>query len=170
MDAVIVYESAWGNTKIIAEAVAEGLVSAIDVGMILDVSFAPPADTITADLLVLGAPTHAFGLSRPQTREEAARRGGHPGDTGLREWIGAAGDLHLPVAVFDTHVRHPNLPGAASKKAAKLLRSHGASLLAKPESFYVEGYEGPVLPGEIERARKWGAELAQRLPESSRVA
>ncbi|EXF24700.1 flavodoxin [Nesterenkonia sp. AN1] len=170
MDAVIVYESAWGNTKIIAEAVAEGLVSAIDVGMILDVSFAPPADTITADLLVLGAPTHAFGLSRPQTREEAARRGGHPGDTGIREWIGAAGDLHLPVAVFDTHVRHPNLPGAASKKAAKLLRSHGASLLAKPESFYVEGYEGPVLPGEIDRARKWGAELAQRLPESSRVA
>lgn len=170
MDAVIVYESAWGNTKIIAEAVAEGLVSAIDVGMILDVSFAPPADTITADLLVLGAPTHAFGLSRPQTREEAARRGGHPGDTGLREWIGAAGDLHLPVAVFDTHVRHPNLPGAASKKAAKLLRSHGASLLVKPESFYVEGYEGPVLPGEIDRARKWGAELAQRLPESSRAA
>ncbi|MGJ9404819.1 flavodoxin family protein [Nesterenkonia aurantiaca] len=170
MDAVIVYESAWGNTKIIAEAVAEGLVSAIDVGMILDVSFAPPADTITADLLVLGAPTHAFGLSRPQTREEAARRGGHPGDTGIREWIGAAGDLHLPVAVFDTHVRHPNLPGAASKKAAKLLRSHGASLLAKPESFYVEGYEGPVLPGEIDRARRWGAELAQRLPESSRVA
>lgn len=170
MDAVIVYESAWGNTKIIAEAVAEGLVSALDVGMILDVSFAPPADTITADLLVLGAPTHAFGLSRPQTREEAARRGGHPGDIGVREWIGAAGDLHLPVAVFDTHVRHPNLPGTASKKAAKLLRSHGASLVAKPESFYVEGYEGPVLPGEIDRARKWGAELAQRLPQSSRVA
>ncbi|MBO0595784.1 flavodoxin family protein [Nesterenkonia sp. E16_7] len=166
MDVVIVYESAWGNTKIIAEAVADGLAATIDVGTILEVGSAPPADTVTADLLIVGAPTHAFGLSRPQTREEAARRGGHPGDTGIREWIGAAGDIHLPVAVFDTHVRRPNLPGAASKKAAKLLRSHGASLLAKPESFYVGGYEGPVLPGEIDRATRWGAELAGRLPES----
>ncbi|PRZ16086.1 flavodoxin family protein [Nesterenkonia sandarakina] len=170
MDAVIVYESAWGNTKVIAEAVADGLAATLDVGMVLDVSFAPPADTVTADLLVVGAPTHAFGLSRPQTRRDAANRGGHPGGTGVREWISAAGDVHLPVAVFDTHVRHPNLPGAASKKAAKLLRSHGASLLAKPESFYVEGYEGPVLSGEIDRATRWGAELAQLLPENSRGA
>jgi hypothetical protein len=170
MDAVIIYESAWGNTKVIAEAVAKGLADSLDVGMVLDVSSAPPADTVTADLLVVGAPTHAFGLSRPQTREEAARRGGQPGNTGLREWINAAGDVHLPVAVFDTHVRRPNLPGAASKKAAKLLRSHGATLLAKPESFYVDGYEGPVLPGEIRRATRWGADLARLLPEASRGA
>lgn len=170
MDAVIVYESAWGNTKIIAEAVAEGLAATVDVGKILDVGSAAPFERREADLLVLGAPTHAFGLSRPQTREEAARRGGHPGDLGVLEWIGAAGELNLPVAVFDTHVRRPNLPGTASKKAAKLLRSHGARLLVKPESFYVAGYEGPVLPGEIDRATKWGAELARLLPERSRAA
>ncbi|RJN33141.1 flavodoxin family protein [Nesterenkonia natronophila] len=170
MDAVIVYESAWGNTKAIAEAVAEGIAATIDVGMVLDVNSAPPADSVAADLLVVGAPTHAFGLSRPQTREEASRRGGHPGDIGLREWINTAEGLRLPVAVFDTHVRRPNLPGAASNKAAKLLRRRGASLVAKPESFYVDGYEGPVLPGEIDRATKWGVELARLLPQSSRGA
>jgi len=170
MHAVIVYESAWGNTKSVAEAVAAGLAlgTAVDV-QVLDVDAAPPADTLDADLLVLGAPTHAFGLSRPQTREDATRRGGHPGGTGLREWIDSAGTIHPPVAVFDTHVRHPNLPGTASKKAAKLLRRRHAPLLLDPESFYVDGYEGPLLPGEVDRARSWGSQLLGQVSEGSRA-
>lgn len=171
MDAVIVYESAWGNTKAVAEAVAAGLGTQADVDVtVVGVSEAQPAGALRTDLLVVGAPTHAFGLSRPRTREDAARRGGHPGDAGLREWIEAAGEIHWPAAAFDTHVRHPNLPGAASKKAAKLLRRHGATLLVEPESFFVDGYEGPLLPGELDRARSWGTDLADRLSKgASRV-
>lgn len=170
MHAVIVYESAWGNTKSVAEAVAAGLAldTAVEVQLV-DIDSAPPADTVDADLLVLGAPTHAFGLSRPQTREDAARRGGHPGSIGLREWLEAAGTIRPPVAVFDTHVRHPNLPGTASKKAAKFLRRHHATLLLEPESFYVDGYEGPLLPGELDRARSWGSQLLAELSAGSRT-
>lgn len=169
MTVLIVYESAWGNTKAVAEAVSAGLAEASDVE-VLGVDAAPALAGLQVELLVVGAPTHAFGLSRPETREDAVRRGGHPGATGLREWIGAAGgDLRLSVAAFDTHVRHPNLPGTASKKMAKALRGLGCTLVAKPESFYVDGYEGPVVPGELERARAWGARLAGLLPEVSRA-
>lgn len=166
MDAAIIYETAWGNTKAIAEAVAEGLSSWLDVN-ILNVAAAPPAETLRSHLLVVGAPTHAFGLSRPQTREDAQRRGGSPPGIGLREWIEQADHVRLPVAAFDTHVLHPKLPGAASRTAAKLLHRRGATLLAAPESFYVEGYQGPIVPGEIERARTWGKDVAARLPEAT---
>lgn len=167
MDAVIVYESAWGNTRSVAEAIAKGMSKRLAVE-IVDVDSAPPAGNMQVELLVVGAPTHAFGMSRPQTREDAARRGGHPGALGLREWIDSAGEgLTLSVAAFDTHVRHPNLPGAASKKAAKALRRAGCTLVAEPESFYVDGYEGPLLDGELERARAWGAQLAELLPENA---
>ncbi|WP_152190059.1 flavodoxin family protein [Georgenia satyanarayanai] len=169
MDAVIVYESMWGNTKAVAEAIAAGLSPHLQVEA-LEVGSAPSASSLDVALLVVGGPTHAFGMSRPQTREDAARRGGHPGGTGIREWIESAGDgLSLSVAAFDTHARHPNLPGAASKKAAKALRRAGCTLVAQPESFYVEGQEGPLLPGELDRARTWGEHLAGLLPESSRV-
>jgi len=166
MDAAIIYETAWGNTKAIAAAVGEGLSSWLDVN-ILNVATAPPAETLRSHLLIVGAPTHAFGLSRPQTREDAGRRGGDPPAIGLREWIEAAGHVRLPVAAFDTHVLHPKLPGAASRTAAKLLRRRGATLLTAPETFYVEGYQGPIVSGEVERAHTWGKDLAARLPEAT---
>ncbi|HLS26907.1 MAG TPA: flavodoxin/nitric oxide synthase [Beutenbergiaceae bacterium] len=166
MDAAIIYETAWGNTKAIAAAVGEGLSSWLDVN-ILNVATAPPAETLRSHLLIVGAPTHAFGLSRPQTREDAGRRGGDPPAIGLREWIEAADHVRLPVAAFDTHVLHPKLPGAASRTAAKLLRRRGATLLTAPETFYVEGYQGPIVSGEVERARTWGKDLAARLPEAT---
>lgn len=68
--------------------------------------------------------------------------------------------VHLPVAAFDTHVRHPNLPGAAGRKAAKRLTRMGCTLVAPPVSFWVEDYAGPLLPGELDRARDWGSALA----------
>lgn len=162
MRTLVVYESMWGNTRTVAEAVADGLRGAGEVDVV-SVTGAPPLDTLDPDLLVVGAPTHAFGLSRPQTREDAARRGaGGLAQPGVREWIEAAPTVRLRVATFDTHVRRPNLPGSASRTAAKLLRRLGAELAARPESFYVHGYEGPVLDGELDRARAWGADLAHQ--------
>ncbi|HMT49888.1 MAG TPA: hypothetical protein PKC36_07055 [Dietzia sp.] len=111
------------------------------------------------DLLVVGAPTHAFGLSREGTREDAHRRGGGLITSGVREWLDAAGRASLDGATFDTHVRHPDLPGHAGRKIARRPRKFGCRLAADPETFYVDGYEGPLLPGELDRAREWGARL-----------
>lgn len=164
MEAVVVYESAWGNTKAVAEAVSDGLGERLRTELFA-VGFAPPAHELDVELLVVGGPTHALGMSRPGTRADAATRGGQPLDLGIRAWLASSGPLRLRVAAFDTHVRRPNLPGAASKKAAKQLRRLGAELMAAPESFWVERAEGPLLPGELDRARAWGAELAGLLPQ-----
>ena len=72
---LVVYESAWGNTRQIAEAIGDGF-GAGATSTVVPVASAPPLDQVHADLLVVGAPTHAFGLSRPGTREDAHERGG----------------------------------------------------------------------------------------------
>lgn len=163
MHAIVVHESAWGNTRAVAEAIAAGLGAHLTTEVVA-VGDAPPLPELRVDLLVVGAPTQAFGLSRPSTREDAHRRGGRQLATGVREWL-AEGSAQLMVATFDTHVRHPNLPGHAGHGAARKLKRMGCTVLAEPETFYVEDYEGPLLPGELDRAREWGGELGRRLAE-----
>ncbi|OAV59897.1 flavodoxin family protein [Enteractinococcus helveticum] len=162
MQALIVYESAWGNTKDIAQAIGQGL-SEEDIHLQLSaVQDAPALQQVAVDLLVVGAPTHAFGLSRESTREDAHHRGGALISSGVREWLDT-GPVALTVATFDTHVRHPNLPGHASRKIAKKLKKLGCTVLTDPESFNVDDYDGPLSPGEHDRARAWGHELGRRL-------
>jgi len=161
MKALIVYESAWGNTKAVAEAIAEGLADEITYEL-TPVGEALRLDQVEPDVLIVGAPTQAFGLSRQVTRDEAHQRGGQLVEFGVREWLESP-SVTLRVATFDTHVRHPNLPGYAGRKAAKKLKKLGCTLIAKPESFFVADYEGPLLDGELDRARSWGQELSSLL-------
>lgn len=161
MNAIVVHESAWGNTQAVAEAIAAGLDRYLTTEVVA-VGDAPSLQDLSVDLLVVGAPTQAFGLSRPSTREDAHRRGGRMLAMGVREWM-ADGRAGLTVATFDTHVRHPNLPGHAGQGAAKKLKKMGCTVLADPETFYVADYEGPLLPGELDRAREWGEELGRLL-------
>jgi hypothetical protein len=159
----VVHESIFGNTRHVAEAVADGLRTAMDVDVhqVTDSPLVPDS----VDLLVVGGPTHAFGMSRPSTREDAAQRSGGAvavAGTGLREWLEAMtfGGPAPAAAAFDTKVNHPKLPGSAAKKAAKRLRRLGCAEAAGPETFWVEGTEGPLADGELDRARRWGSELA----------
>src|SRR5690606_3876637 len=156
MRTLIVYESAWGNTRAVAEDVAEGMAGDVAPPEVVGVEAAPPLDGLQVELLVVGAPTHAFGLSREGTREDAHKRGGDLLTTGVRDWLGAATGAGLGAATFDTHVSHTVLPGRASRSAAKKLKRLGCQLVVGPESFYVDDYGGPLLPGELERARAWG--------------
>ncbi len=169
----IVYESLFGNTEAVARAVAEGLGTAgsVTVEEVNDASASRP----DVDLLVVGGPTHAFGLSRESTRSDGAQKAGRtlPADTiGLREWLDAMPERETTAgfAAFDTRVRHPRLPGSAAKKAAKRLRQRGWSEAARPESFWVEGTQGPLLDGELERARAWGRALVEgRIDDTASV-
>jgi hypothetical protein len=163
MGAIVVYESMFGNTEAVARAVAEGIASVMPVELI-EVNSAPPLATMSTDLLVVGGPTHAFGLSRPNTRADAKQRGARDEAStgqGIREWLEATESAPLRVATFDTHVKKPNLPGRASHAAERRLHRMGCEILTKGMSFYVDGYDGPMYPGEVERAREWGAEVAQ---------
>lgn len=161
MEALIVYESAWGNTRFVADEISDGL-SGQAVVEVVPVHEAPRLADLTVDLLIVGAPTHAFGLSREGTREEAHNRGGELIPSGVREWLDASGPASLAVATFDTHIRHPDLPGHAGKSIARKLKKLGCRLIEDPATFYVDGYEGPLLPGELDKARDWGERLAKR--------
>lgn len=157
------YESTYGNTFEVATAVAEGIRRVMPVDVV-EVGHVQPAEKLgLVDLLVVGAPTHAFGLSRPATRAEAARRSGRSVvslERGMREWLDQAWPLTVPATAFDTHTVDPNLPGHAGRALDRRLRSLGCRLLARSESFQVHGYEGPLCDGELDRARAWGAHVA----------
>ena len=169
MRALLVYESMFGCTGSVARAVAEGLAAdgAFEVEL-HEVSQAPAAGTVAFDLLVVGAPTHAFSLSRPSTRRDAVRQGARPeaAETGMREWLDALGDRDeaggRPAAAFDTRVtKVRNLPKAASTRASHLLRRHGYRLVSRPAPFLVVDTPGPLLDGELDRARAWGRTVAE---------
>jgi menaquinone-dependent protoporphyrinogen IX oxidase len=169
MRAVVSYESMYGNTRRVAEAVAQGLRAGLDV-RVMPISELPDDALVGADLLVLGAPTHVHGLPRASTREDAARKASAPGDPrsleetatrpGMREWLEAHPMLQKPVATFDTRVAmSPVITGRASKGIAKRLRHAGAETVVPAESFLVRG-DDTLVPGELERAEAWGRALA----------
>lgn len=162
MAALVVFESMFGNTEQVARAVAEGIATRMPVDVV-EVGEAPDPGQADVDLLVVGAPTHAFGLSRASTRADAASEapaGTVPSRTGVREWLAAASPCTCPAAAFDTHVSRPDLPGHAGRGAQKRLRRLGCTVVTGAESFAVHGKQGPLLPGELERARDWGERLA----------
>lgn len=171
MNTLVVYESMWGNTKAVAEAVVTGIGGDVRAVHVTDAPVPVPDDV---DFLVVGGPTHAFSLTRPSTRRDAIAKGAPEGPTerGVREWLAQleASD-HLDVATFDTRVgsvRH--LPGSAAKAAGKEVRRHHLGRLVATMSFYVDDMAGPLLPGEVERARLWGEELADRAVARTRGA
>lgn len=165
MNALVVYESMFGNTRAVAEVVAAGLGSAATVST-FEVSTAPVLFTDDFDLLVVGGPTHAFGMSRESTRRSAVEQGAPPAraKVGIREWmeqIQLGPRLRLG-ATFDTRIDHPRVPGSAARKAARRLQREGLELAAPPESFFVTEVSGPLLEGELDRARRWGKSLTTR--------
>ena len=178
MRAVVVYESMYGNTHLIADSIAMGLAAAGGVDVV-PVGKATQEVVRDADLLVIGAPTHAHGMPRPKTREMArqiaAKRAGEltldrAAETpGVREWIAAGGNWDRRAVAFDTRAHGPGIfTGRASKGIERSLRRHGYHLVLPAESFFVKGDR--LAPGELDRARAWGMRLAAQMLNAQRAA
>lgn len=168
MTALVVYESMFGSTKAVAEAVAAGLHTAMPVEVVEVGELAATQDGGSVDeevtLLVVGGPTHAFSMSRASTREDAGKEAPPQGlvstGVGIREWIET---LSVPkgllFAAFDTKVATPHLPGSAAKAAAKRLHKKGGTPAVAAQSFAVNGKADGLVEGELEAARAWGRAL-----------
>jgi hypothetical protein len=178
MRAVVIYESMYGNTHVIADAIARGLRPDADVAVI-PVAEAAPELADGAALVVAGGPTHVHGMSRKRTRQaamDAARKDGsgltldaHADGPGLNDWFGSVGRIRGWGAAFDTRVDGPAmLTGRASKTIARLLEQHGLARIAPAQSFLVTK-DNRLRPGEEDRAERWGRELAAKLPAVGRV-
>lgn len=174
MRALVVYESMFGNTRDIAYAVASGLQESVPTDVV-EVGTAPTFSGAEIGLLVVGGPTHAFGLTRPSTREDAANRTGRElvsARIGIREWLSAIdrSPTRISAATFDTKAQHPRLPGSAARAAHKRLRWLRFRPIAAPETFYVADMTGPLVDGELDRARGWGRRLGTAWAEGSQRA
>ncbi|GAA3518000.1 flavodoxin family protein [Nocardioides daeguensis] len=160
--ALVVYESMFDNTAQVARAVVRGLERAGFQAHSVPVTSLASTGPVEVDLVLLGAPTHAFSLSRPSSRSDAVRQGAAPGRAkiGAREWIAHVTPERMGttrIAVFDTRVaKVRRLPLAAGLTAARLLHRRGFRLLRKPVAFVVDGTRGPLIAGEDERAEHWG--------------
>ena len=167
--ALVVYESMFGNTEVVARQIAAGLAETVDV----EVVRASPDVVLGEDvaLLVVGGPTHAFGMSRASTRDSAGQQGA-PVDVarspGLREWLEGLPLTTCRVAAFDTRIHKRGVPGSAARGAERRLGKAGGRVVTPAMSFRVTGMHGPLAPGEADRALSWGRLLGTRLPQRYR--
>jgi len=142
MRAMVIYDSLYGNTAQIAQAIGRAL--SAEVHPISEVNTIPAK----LDLLVVGGPTQMHGIDEP-----------------LKNFLGELSGQtveNVAVAAFDTRLHWPEfVSGSAAKEIAKRLKENGAHLVAAPESFFVDGKEGPLSAGELDRATQWAAQLAR---------
>lgn len=165
MKTVIVYESMFGDTRQVAEAIARGMApSTVTLVNVNDAGTTFP----DADLVLVGGPTHVHGLSRPESREQAAAWTKDPErhltlereapGIGVREWLdGLTGPVGRFVA-FDTRADAARLlTGSAADHIHKELKHAGGAPAAEAESFLV--HDNVLEEGELARAEALGARL-----------
>ena len=164
MNALVVYESLWGNTRAVAEAVAAGLGNGAAVA---STASAATERVSQVDLLVAGAPILAFHLPTDPVRhsiESNPRDAAHHPDLShpsMKAWLETVPAGPRFGASYETRLKRTL--GSSAKSIAQSLESRGYRMLARPERFIVTGRYGPLLDGELEHARAWGEELARRL-------
>jgi flavodoxin len=152
--ALVIFDSTYGNTEKIARAIAGAIAASVEVKAIR-VGEASLSDLESVDLLVVGSPT----------------QGGRPTPAMQRFLSSIPPDAlrNVSVSSFDTRVSVKGrgfgvrlLVGAfgyAAGRIAESLRGKGGRLAAPPEGFVVEGNEGPLKEGEVERAAAWARGL-----------
>lgn len=146
MQALVVYDSRFGNTERIAQRIAERL-QASGLVRLLKVTEVTMLNVEGIDLLVVGGPTEGHGIS-PALR--------------LLLTKGLYGSLRgVAAASFDTRLAWPLvLSGSAAQRIAKTVQAKGAHLVAPPESFIVDGAkESTLKAGELERAGAWAEKI-----------
>jgi hypothetical protein len=168
MDALVVYESLWGNTAAVARSIAEGIGSN---ARALTTDEATPERIAQADLLVVGAPVHAFRMPSEKTRQTASgdEKAPKPADLGhpsIQTWLAGLPRRPLLAAAFETAMHWS--PGGSTGAIQRALEAAGHRVIAKKHRFFVAGVYGPMKEGELERAREWGAELARTV--ATRIA
>jgi flavodoxin len=144
MHSLVVYASTSGNTRAIAEAMAEALSGRgpVDLRRADDLAATVP----DADLVLIGGPTEGHGMTPPMKR--------------LLDRLPASSWDGRSVATFDTRLRWPRfLSGSAAADISARLTDAGARPVAEPESFLVS-MKPALEPGERERAAAWAIAMA----------
>ena len=155
MKVLIIYDSVFGNTEQIAQAMGNALGSQADVN-VLRVGDVQPEQLTGLNLLIVGSPTRAFRPS-PAINKLLGSIPKH----GLKGVKVAAFDTRISMDDIDSRILPPlvKLFGYAAKPIADRLEKKEGELAIPPEGFFVEGSEGPLKEGELERAADWAKQI-----------
>ncbi|MBM4443954.1 MAG: hypothetical protein FJ020_01460 [Chloroflexi bacterium] len=156
MKGIVIYDTTHGNTRKVAETIAETLRES---GVNADLFYVKKVKKLSAkdyDFVVVGSPTR-FG-----TMSFAVK--GFLGKVKSKEWT------NKPFAAFDTEnpenierARAENKNWSAAEKIAEKLKGRQMSQLLPVHKAVVLGWKGPLQEGEIERAKEYAAEMAAKL-------
>ena len=139
MNTIVIYDSVYGNTKIIAETIAkEFTAKALSISELIE------SDLQNIDLIIVGSPINGW---RPTEK--------------ITKWLASLSSeqfKNIKATSFDTRIKI-FIHGDAMNKIKKGLMKAGAEIIANPECFYVKGSEGPLLDGEIEKAVEWSKNI-----------
>ncbi len=152
MKSLVVYDSLYGNTERIAQAIGNALGSPEE-NSVVQVKNMKTEQLAGIILLVVGSPTQQF---KPTAAMSSFLK--NIPKNGLKGIKVAAFDTRL---TMNTIVKSPPLPffarifGYAAERIANQLKKKGGELVLHGEGFYVEEMKGPLVEGELERAEKW---------------
>ncbi len=141
---LIIYDSNYGNTKLIAESIAKTLGSNTKCVSVNDLQ----TTDLRYDLIIIGCPINVW---RPT-----------PGIATFLKSLAPSQLTGKKAAAFDTRVKSI-FSGNAAKRIGKALADSGANLIVPPIGFYVEGNKGPLLENELERAVSWAKTIKSKL-------
>jgi flavodoxin len=161
MKALVIYDSQYGNTEKIANAIGTALGAALSAAPgsqveAVRVSNVTLEQLVGLDMLVVGAPTQRFRTA--------------PDMTDFLKSIPANGLKGVRVAAFDTRLSLDEIEssafrfivktgGFAAKHIADRLKKLGGTLILPPEGFLVKNMEGPLVDGELDRAAGWARRI-----------
>jgi flavodoxin len=159
MKTIVIFDSVYGNTKAIAEAIAQGITGDIKV---LNVKDADISELKNFDLLIVGSPTHG---GRPSKETKA-----------FLDSIPKNSLKNIHIAAFDTGISPEgkgffmrtiiNFFNYAAKPISNSLEKKGGIVVAEPEGFIVEDRKGPLKEGELDRATRWARGISQKLDKT----
>jgi len=147
---IVVYESKYGNTKLVAETIIEGMRQVKGVEAVLsEVKEVDLSQIPSYDAILIGSPNHIGGPTR-----------------GIEKFIDKLGKLNLGekrFAVFDTYL------GKDFEKAVKKMekrineKAPGMKMIASGLSIRVQGMKGPIAEAELPKCKEFGKKLATQI-------
>jgi flavodoxin I len=154
MKAIVIYDSLYGNTAQIANAIGEG------VGMgakVVRLGEADLAELAYYDLIIIGSPTQG-GRYAPTMKA-------------FLDKIPAGALKNKSVAAFDTRLKTAfvKIFGYAAGRIADALKKRGANLVVPAQPFIVKSTKGPLIEGELEKAKAWGKTVAEAYANAGKL-
>lgn len=144
MKSLVIFDSTFGNTKIIAEVIAKELGDECSAVSVVEFN----TDILNeVELLVVGSPIIGW---KPSEKMNAFLSGLKKDQL-----------LDIKAAAFDTRIKL-FIHGDAAIKISEILKNAGANIISDPKPFYVRGTEGPLLEGEVSNAINWASYLRSK--------